>query len=67
MDQPQCGGGGIRQAGPVIGAGPGGIAAAIGLAAMGCAVTVVESADGPGGKGARLPPAPGPPIPGPPC
>ena len=30
MDQPQCGGGGIRQVGPVIGAGPGGIAAAIG-------------------------------------
>ena len=50
MDQPQCGGGGIRQVGPVIGAGLGGIAAAIGLAAMGCAVTEVEMADGPGGK-----------------
>ncbi len=34
----------------VIGAGMGGLAAAIRLAAGGCRVTVVESADGPGGK-----------------
>ncbi len=34
----------------VVGAGVGGLAAAIDLASHGCAVTVIESAEGPGGK-----------------
>jgi 1-hydroxycarotenoid 3,4-desaturase len=38
----------------VIGAGMGGLAAAIELAAAGCAVEVVEAADGPGGKAAEV-------------
>lgn len=44
----------------VIGAGMGGLAAAIRLAAAGCAVTVVEAADTPGGKMRTLPSAAGP-------
>lgn len=44
----------------VIGAGMGGLAAAIGLAAAGRAVTVVEAADGPGGKMRTLPSPAGP-------
>ena len=44
----------------VIGAGMGGLAAAIRLAAMGCAVTVVEMADVPGGKARALPSVAGP-------
>jgi 1-hydroxycarotenoid 3,4-desaturase len=44
----------------VIGAGMGGLAAAIDLAAAGLAVTVVERADGPGGKMRTLPSAAGP-------
>ena len=44
----------------VIGAGMGGLAAAIRLAGMGLAVTVVESADHPGGKARALPSVAGP-------
>ena len=44
----------------VIGAGMGGLAAAIRLAAMGLAVTVVESSDVPGGKARAVPSAAGP-------
>ncbi|WP_431299495.1 1-hydroxycarotenoid 3,4-desaturase CrtD [Tabrizicola sp. BL-A-41-H6] len=44
----------------VIGAGMGGLAAAIRLAAAGCTVTVVETADTPGGKMRTLPSAAGP-------
>lgn len=44
----------------VIGAGMGGLAAAIRLAAAGHAVTVVEMADGPGGKARAVPSAAGP-------
>ncbi len=44
----------------VIGAGIGGLAAAIRLAAAGFAVTVVESADGPGGKMRTMPSTAGP-------
>jgi 1-hydroxycarotenoid 3,4-desaturase len=39
-----------RPAAVVIGSGMGGLAAAIRLAAAGCRVTVIEGADGPGGK-----------------
>lgn len=44
----------------VIGAGMGGLAAAIRLAARGCAVTLVEAAPTPGGKMRALPSAAGP-------
>lgn len=44
----------------VIGAGMGGLAAAIRLAAAGCPVTVIESAATPGGKMRTLPSAAGP-------
>ena len=44
----------------VIGAGMGGLAAAIRLAAAGCAVTLVEAAATPGGKMRTLPSAAGP-------
>ncbi|MBN2631073.1 MAG: FAD-dependent oxidoreductase [Rhodobacteraceae bacterium] len=44
----------------VIGAGMGGLASAIRLAAMGLSVTVVESASVPGGKARALPSAAGP-------
>ncbi len=44
----------------VIGAGMGGLAAAIGLAAAGLRVTVVEAASGPGGKMRTLPSDAGP-------
>lgn len=44
----------------VIGAGMGGLAAAIRLAAAGCAVTLVEAAASPGGKMRTLPSAAGP-------
>ncbi|MFN4129959.1 MAG: FAD-dependent oxidoreductase, partial [Paracoccaceae bacterium] len=44
----------------IIGAGIGGLAAAIRLAAMGFKVTVVESADTPGGKARALASAAGP-------
>ena len=44
----------------VIGAGMGGLAAAIRLAATGVAVTVVERAEGPGGKARAIPTAAGP-------
>ncbi len=44
----------------IIGAGIGGLAAAIRLAAMGLAVTVIESADTPGGKARALPSPAGP-------
>lgn len=49
----------------VIGAGMGGLAAAIRLAAGGCRVTVVESADGPGGKARARPTKAGPAAMGP--
>ena len=44
----------------VIGAGMGGLSAAIRLAALGCAVTVVEMAEAPGGKARALPSSAGP-------
>lgn len=44
----------------VIGAGMGGLAAAIRLAALGFAVTLVESAEGPGGKARSVPTPAGP-------
>ncbi|MEF3046304.1 1-hydroxycarotenoid 3,4-desaturase CrtD [Pseudotabrizicola sp. L79] len=44
----------------VIGAGMGGLAAAIRLNAAGCAVTVIEMADGPGGKARAVPSVAGP-------
>ena len=44
----------------VIGAGMGGLAAAIGLAAAGHQVTVVEASDGPGGKARAVPTPAGP-------
>lgn len=44
----------------VIGAGMGGLAAAIRLAARGCAVTLVEAQDKPGGKMRTLPSSAGP-------
>lgn len=44
----------------VIGAGMGGLAAAIRLKAAGCAVTVIDMAEGPGGKARALPSAAGP-------
>ncbi|MCF8485110.1 MAG: phytoene desaturase [Rhodobacteraceae bacterium] len=44
----------------VIGAGMGGLAAAIRLAASGCAVTVVDMAEGPGGKARAIPSDAGP-------
>lgn len=44
----------------VIGAGMGGLAAAIRLAALGYAVTVVEAAEGPGGKARSVPTPAGP-------
>lgn len=49
----------------VIGAGMGGLAAAIRLAASGCQVTVVESADTPGGKARARPTQAGPAAMGP--
>ena len=49
----------------VIGAGMGGLAAAIRLAAAGCAVTVLETADHPGGKARALATAAGPAAMGP--
>jgi 1-hydroxycarotenoid 3,4-desaturase len=49
----------------VIGAGMGGLAAAIRLAAAGVAVTVVEMAEGPGGKARAVPSAAGPVATGP--
>ena len=44
----------------VVGAGMGGLAAAIRLAAMGLSVTVVEAAEAPGGKARAIPSAAGP-------
>lgn len=49
----------------VIGAGMGGLAAAIRLAAAGCQVTVLETAEGPGGKARAMPTAAGPAAMGP--
>lgn len=49
----------------VIGAGMGGLAAAIRLAAGGCRVTVVEGADAPGGKARARPTGAGPAAMGP--
>ena len=44
----------------VIGAGMGGLAAAIRLSALGLSVTVVDMAEGPGGKARAVPSAAGP-------
>jgi 1-hydroxycarotenoid 3,4-desaturase len=44
----------------IVGAGIGGLAAALRLATAGCAVTVVEAQDGPGGKMRTLPSEAGP-------
>lgn len=49
-----------RETAVVIGAGMGGLASAIRLAAMGLSVTVVEAADVPGGKARSVPSAAGP-------
>ena len=49
----------------VIGAGMGGLGAAIRLAAGGCRVTVIEAADHPGGKARARPTAAGPAAMGP--
>lgn len=49
-----------RDTAVVIGAGMGGLASAIRLAAMGLSVTVVDSSDSPGGKARSVPSAAGP-------